>query len=449
MNPWIGVVGVMIVLASFLVGLRALQRRLPLHPELVRKMVHVGMGLVTLSFPRLFQDIWPVALLAASSVALLLAVRVYAPIQREFGSVLGGINRSSLGEIYFPIAVLIVFWLANGEEILFLVPILVLTLADATGALVGLRYGLARYATDEGWKSWEGSLALFFVAFLSVHVPILLMTNTGRAESLLISLSLALVIMLMEAISWQGLDNLFLPLTTFVLLKVYLTLSAWALVERFGVIIALIAFMLWWSRLTHLSRSATVGGALVLYTSWALGDWHWLLAPAMMMVGYTLLCRQGHPDSRLVHTVQGVCCVTFASLFWLFLSKSLNYANLIYPYGVAYATQLAMVTLAYFAKPDGTIPSIFVIVKATLIGFTISALPYLWIWRGNSQEWTLAGVALVLVAGSVFLFSRIQPYLHRSSNDTPRWLFQGTIGFVISILAFLVVALIQPWSTSF
>lgn len=449
MSPWLGIAGVLVALVVFLTGLRALQRRIELHPEFVRKIVHVGMGLVTLSFPYLFQEVWPVVTLALASVALLTAVRVYAPVQKELGSVLGSVGRSSLGEIYFPVAVLTVFWLARGDTILFLVPILVLALADATGALIGIRYGLSKYETDEGSKSWEGSLAFFLVAFLSIHVPVLLMTTTGRAESLFIGLGLALVIMLMEAISWRGLDNLFVPLTTFVLLKIYLTLSAWALLERFIVIIVLVAAMLWWRRMTYLSRSAVIGGALVLYTSWALGDWHWLLAPAMMMLGYTVLCPEARPHGPAVHTVQGVFCIAFASLLWLFLSKSLNCTNLIYPYGVAYAAHLGMVALAYFARADRAGVSVSAMFKATLLGFTIPALPYLWVWRGNGHEGVLAVAAFLLVAASVLLFSELQPSLTQSPNDTPRWLRQASIGLVASLLAFLFITLIEPWSTSF
>ena len=449
MNPWLGIGSVMVVLVVFLAGLRSLQRHFAFHPELTRKMVHVGMGLVTLSFPYLFHETWPVLILALSSIVLLGSVRLYAPVQRELGSVLGGVDRASLGEIYFPVAVSTVFWMANGDKVLFLVPVLVLALADATGALIGVRYGLARYETDEGWKSWEGSLSFFIVAFLSIHIPVLLMTNTGRAESLLIGLSLALVIMLMEAISWRGLDNLFIPLTTFVLLKVYLTLSTWTLIERFAVIIVLVLAMLWWRRHTYLSRSAVIGGALVLYTSWGLGDWHWFLAPAMMLIGYTLLSPKTQAPSRSVHTIHGVFCVAFASIFWLFLSKSLDCTNLIYPYGVAYAAHLGMVALAYFTRADGTNKPRVAVIKSILLGFTIPALPYLWVWRRNGHEAILAGAAFALVALSVILFSRIQPNLDASPNDTPRWLRQGMIGLAASVLAFTFITLIEPWSKTF
>ncbi len=66
--------------------------------------------------------------------------------RRRFGRVVDDVERTTLGELYFPMAVAVVFWLARGQSpLLFCVPMLVLTLADATGALIGLRYGLTRY----------------------------------------------------------------------------------------------------------------------------------------------------------------------------------------------------------------------------------------------------------------------------------------------------------------
>ncbi len=451
MSPWLGIGGVLAVLVAFLVTLKVLQKRFAIHPELIRKVVHIGMGLVTLSFPYLFGEVWPVLLLAIASTALLLSVRFFSPVQKELGSVLNSVGRDSLGEIYFPISVFIIFWLSHGDHVLFLVPVLVLTLADATGALIGIRYGLSPYQTDEGQKSLEGSLAFFLVAFLSVHVPVLLLNATGREESLLIGLTLAFVIMLMEAISWRGLDNLFVPLTTFVLLKIFLLLDAWAMIERLIVVVAMVVAMLAWRRYTYLSRSAVIGGALVFYTSWALGDWHWLLAPVMMLIGYSLLCPEAPgPQKRFDHTVHAIFYIATTGLVWLFLSKSLTCANFIYPYGVAYAAHLGMVALAYFKRRDSAeLLARFPVLKSIVLGFSIPALPYIWVWRQNPHDRVLALAAFILVGFAVVLFSKIQPGMDDCPNDRERWMRQGLIAAFVSVLAFLIIDYLEPWSTSF
>ena len=130
-------------------------------------------------------------------------------------------NGTTLGEIYFPLSVALLFWLTRGEHpLLFVVPVLLLTLADATSALVGARYGLTPYTG--GNKSFEGSVAFVVVAFFCVHVPLLLWSDVGRTESLLIGRRWRSSSMLLEGSAWRGLDNLFIPIGGYFLLRAYL-----------------------------------------------------------------------------------------------------------------------------------------------------------------------------------------------------------------------------------
>jgi dolichol kinase len=209
MNPWLGIFAVLAFLGALIGALVFFRGRLG--PELSRKAVHVGMGLVCLSFPWIFRESWPVIVLAALAIIGLATVRVIPFLRKDVGAVLGGVERESLGEFYFPLAVAAVFLLAGGDALLYMIPILTLAVADSVGALVGVRYGFARYRTDEGLKSAEGSVAFFIAAFLSCHVPLILFSQTGRAETLLIGLTTGFVVMLLEAISWRGQDNLIIP----------------------------------------------------------------------------------------------------------------------------------------------------------------------------------------------------------------------------------------------
>ena len=70
MGPWLGVLIVPAALGGLL-GILSIYRRLARpHPELVRKLLHVGMGCVTLSFPWLFDSPTPVVILAAAQRSL-------------------------------------------------------------------------------------------------------------------------------------------------------------------------------------------------------------------------------------------------------------------------------------------------------------------------------------------------------------------------------------------
>jgi V/A-type H+-transporting ATPase subunit I len=76
---------------------------------------------------------------------------------------------------------------------------------------------------------------------LSTHVPLLLFTDIGRAESLLLGLTIGLLVMLIEAIGWNGLDNLLVPVGGFFLLLGYRQLDARQLLMLFLIVLALLA----------------------------------------------------------------------------------------------------------------------------------------------------------------------------------------------------------------
>lgn len=417
---WLGMGLVLAILGGLMASLRLYQRWYSPHPELVRKLLHVGMGLVTLSFPWVFSSPWPVVLLAGMSIALLLGVKLYKPLKQELGSVTDGVGRDSFGEIYFPLSVALLFILSAGDAILFGIPMLVLTLADAVAALIGVRYGLLRYTTSEGQKSAEGSIAFFTVAFLSTHIPLLLLTDTGRAHTLMISLTLGLLVMLLEAIAWQGLDNLFIPLGGFIMLTLYLDMDVNALFARVCVTLILVIFTLSWRDRTTLNDSAILGAAFVGYLSWALGDWHWLISPLILFFSYTILCpwTKQYPQRRYnILAVLGVSCTC---LLWVVLAKIFHHSEFFYPYTLACAANVVIIDIAV-PKEHGKLPSPLFAVKYIIKGWSLIFIPF-FVMEGfrkmaiNYAAISLLGVTLVAIA-----FCILQAIMYTWEDDNPLW----------------------------
>jgi phytol kinase len=463
MNPWLGIALVLALLGGLMAGLRVFKQRCSPHPELVRKLLHVGMGLVTLSFPWLFKAVWPVLLLAGLSTLLLFALRtspqlppsqgggaVHSPspyegegwggvsfLQAHLGGVVDGVKRESLGEIYFPLSVGALFYFAQGHPIFFCIPMLLLALGDAVAALIGVRYGLLRYTTAEGEKSAEGSLAFFLVAFLSVHVPLLLFTPTGRAESLLIGLILGLLAMLLEAIAWRGLDNLFIPLGGFLLLKTYLAMDVPALLTRLGVTLALVGFVLYWRRRTALNDSAVLGAALYGYLSWSLGGWRWLLAPVLLFVSYPLLWPRLAQDARRSHTIHVVLSVGSAGLFWLFLSLTFRRPELLYLYNLAFAAHLAMIGLARLRYSFPRTAGAWLIVTCVVKGWLLLFVPFVLLDGMKAESLFRALAATLGVALATVAFDRLQPGLRDYPTDALRWRRQAWLAAAGSALGLI------------
>jgi len=425
MPPGLAILSVMLALGGLLLGVRAAQRRWALNPEHCRKTVHMGMGLVCLTFPWLFRTAWPVGVLAGCAAAALGAVRFVPRLKTQLGGVLGGVERESWGELLFPLSVAFVFLLAHGQALLFCIPVLTLTLADAMAALIGQRYGQARYETDSGWKSVEGSTAFFFVAFLSTHVPLLLFSDVGRLECLLVAVVMGLILSLMEAIAWQGLDNLFIPLVSYVCLTHMARLTPFEIEIRLVVLLLIILGLSFWRKTT----------ALILYVTWAAGDWRWFIAPLATAVAYTFISRSPSVAQHK-HTIYDVACIGGTGLFWLCLSQPVGTACTIFPYGVGYGANLGMIALAHFAHGITPQPPRRGVLKAIALGYLALATPYFIVWRDSPILASLALASLILVGLSVTAFSLWQSKSRAGGTTGNRWVRQLVISSLTSALAF-------------
>lgn len=215
-----------------MVGVRALQRRTWVGPEVARKLVHAVMGLVCATFPCVFREVWPVVLLGLGSMAALAAVRWVPALRAEYGGVLGGVHRSTRGEFYFVAAVVLVWILTGGETFSFTTAIVVLALADTAGALVGQRWGRHGFGLGDGRKSLEGSLAVGVVAFAAIAVLLAWLRPVPWSVLMLTAGLVTIAAVVTEALGARGLDNLLLPVVTCLLLRRCVELEAGELAWR-------------------------------------------------------------------------------------------------------------------------------------------------------------------------------------------------------------------------
>ncbi|MEM8942853.1 MAG: hypothetical protein AAGC91_11925, partial [Pseudomonadota bacterium] len=303
-RPAIGIAVVLSAFATLVLGLALSVRGHPRHPETLRKCVHVAMGLITLTFPWVFSQPWPVWLMAGLALIGMLGLRSRPFASSAASRVLHGVDRDSFGDLLFPISVAVLFSFTHEHLTFYVIAILVLTLADATAALVGLRYGTVRIKTGGAGKSLEGGVAFFVVTFFAVHVPLLLGTSMGRSECLLIACTLALLVSLAELISTRGFDNLVVPLGCFALLQVYGDMTVGQLTYRLAAAIALVGFVAVWRRRTTLDHAALIASALFGYFALMIAGWGSLIPAALLLAVPALIWpRQGGPSYQDVGVV--------------------------------------------------------------------------------------------------------------------------------------------------
>lgn len=178
------------------------------NPEIVRKIVHIGVGHVVLL--AWWLDIPASIGILASILACGITLLSYVlPILPGINSV----GRRSLGTFFysFSIGVLVGwFWYLQQPQYAAL-GIMIMAWGDGLAALIGQRFGQHKYKILGAHKSWEGSLTMFLVSYL-VSSVILVGTQTTQWQMWTISLVVAFIATVLEAFSFLGIDNLTVPL---------------------------------------------------------------------------------------------------------------------------------------------------------------------------------------------------------------------------------------------
>ena len=127
--------------------------------------------------------------------------------------------------------------------ILYVVPLLLLAVADVVAALAGLRHGRHRYGVLGGSKSLEGSGGFLLASFLCSLVPLFLTAEIAPVRAVLIAAVLSTSTTLLEAAAAKGLDNLLLPVVGYILLRNFLDWSALALLGSLLLIVLTAAIL--------------------------------------------------------------------------------------------------------------------------------------------------------------------------------------------------------------
>lgn len=255
--------------------------------EVTRKFAHFGGAFFTIFFPFLFSSHWTVLILAIGFALLMFGTKKLGLLQSVHG-----VSRKSEGALYHPIAIYLCFLYSQAlnQPWFYVIAILVLGISDASAALVGKNYGTNEYVVEVGSKkSFEGSFTFFLTSFLIIHLILLLATNTGRLESVLIALLISVIVTVFEAVSLKGADNLFIPLATMFVLSKNLAPTIEGISFQLGILIAfLIGYLIVLYPYKKIGFSGVVFVGLINYIIFALlGN-----AYAIILAGFVLICAK-------------------------------------------------------------------------------------------------------------------------------------------------------------
>lgn len=321
---------------AVLLGLMAVVKRLAaardFSPEVQRKLVHMGTGLYALTLPWLFTDEWPVYMLLAVTLVVMIILRLPVFAKGGIGETLHGVERQSYGDVLLALAVGFVFLMADGNAIVYILPLATLTLADAAAALTGSRYGRKFFTVEDGQKSIEGSTAFFMITLVIAMVCLLLLSDVSRPNVILLAAMVAAFGTLVEADSWRGFDNFFLPAGLLIFLAMHMDSSWQELLALCGMFaMAMVLFLRLAPQLGMSNHTARVYivTAFLLMSATAV---HNAVLPLLVIFMHAIAnrynpCKATHPALDIV------AAVALASFGWLAVGLAMGVNALMF-YGL-------------------------------------------------------------------------------------------------------------------
>ncbi|WP_417611714.1 hypothetical protein [Owenweeksia hongkongensis] len=190
--------------------------------EKTRKLVHVGTGLLTLLFPILLTNHWSVLLLCSSFLVILLL-----SLRFDLLKSINKIDRVSRGSLIYPFVVYILFLAFSSYDqlLFFYLPVVVLAVSDPLASLAGKCWPYGKYRLKNETKTLVGSTMFFASAFVISVLLIAGFTELQTSEIIMLSILVSIITALVEAVSYRGYDNLFIPMSALAILMMFQNLE--------------------------------------------------------------------------------------------------------------------------------------------------------------------------------------------------------------------------------
>ncbi len=427
------IAGSVILLALVLWGVSKLAKIAKLDPEIGRKLVHISLGLYCLTFPYVFGAVWEVVVTCGLAVMVFLLAR--GTMRKSLGGGLHAVQRTSYGELLFAVSVALLFWLKDGHfvslalhhkppvgPILYVLPLLILTLCDAASAVVGSRYGRKKFQIEEGSKSVEGVVVFAVTAWLLSLIVILVMTDIGRNEAVLLSFIVAAFGALLEAASWRGLDNLFIPLGLYFLVSNLLYLGVVGLAVIAGLFFVALMVLLFVTRnRSGEERHFLAIGSTLFFCIAIFAEPPSIVTPAVVVGTYFIADAVRHKERPPFDALNLLIVVLAVALFYFVLSN-VALKDTIFGFNLSFAA-LAGGISGRFAKHLWRCAAVVLVAWAAM-----SVRTY---WHvGQTQDGLiftvvgLGGIIALAVAGWL---------LRRRDYDRP-WMVLGALSMIVGLV---------------
>ena len=446
MQPAITASLIFVLLIVNLAALTQLNKRLTIHPEILRKILHVSMGCVCLGLTWVFSRQKEVIVLAIACIILLILIKYIRFLKNQLGSPLNLVNRNTYGEIYFTLGVFSTYLLAEGDHFLFLLPVAILTFSDSSAALSGVFFGKRTYTTPDDTKTVLGS-SVFFISSIAISIFVMvLMTDLSIEKIVLVSVILGLVLMLIEAVSWRGMDNLLIPVVCFTILKSHLIYPISTLHTNLLVFVVLSGLLLYWQRHCRFRDEVINMSILYCYACWVYAGSSWMLIAIAVLVIYPYLYSNEEKVSNYPYNSSAAFSLLGTGVLFLLIEQMFKVPHSFYIYTLSFSIHLSLIKLISMRSRFPGYNYFGLSLLSSLKIFTIMFFIYWFIADKADVMLVLISLPVLLLSNGIFLIT--QKKLNAYHSDAKRWFVQAilTCGISVSLLVLLEFVLPYDWN---
>ncbi|NTU52207.1 MAG: DUF92 domain-containing protein [Chlorobiaceae bacterium] len=297
----------MTLVGFFLMLGELLTRKLGVKPLIVRKVIHLSMGVLMFFIPSMFgSNFYPVVASLFFIVLGLISMKTGFLKSLQGEPVLNDDGKEviSYGPVCFPLVFLLQLLLFWGEHVWIVqTSMLVLGIGDAMAALVGTAVGKGHIEKlTKSPKTVEGSVAMFVSSLLILSVSLFIFRDSFSGglvgqplwTLLALALLLALLTTAVEALISYGFDNLFIPLSIAYVLYVLdvnsmVTINGFLLGGLFALLVALFSI-----KVKFLQNSGATATFLLGTTIFGVGGFVWTVPLLTFYFLSSILSKLGH-----------------------------------------------------------------------------------------------------------------------------------------------------------
>jgi phytol kinase len=220
MNNWLGLLIAFAYIFAIIGLAEGLRRWRGYGSGFTRKVIHVGVGMLSWALPFLFDNPWPFVFACAAFMVL-----NFLDWRYGFFAAMASGDRSNLGTIYFPFAAAVVSLIFWEQPPLMVAALMPLTWGDGMAPVFGRAYGRNHTYTIFGHtRSLQGSAAFFVMGVLFTWLALWVLNgppSLSPVEAVLPALVIVSAATLVEAFSGWGLDNITVTAAAVIILQIW------------------------------------------------------------------------------------------------------------------------------------------------------------------------------------------------------------------------------------